>query len=185
MPRQSSVNLLPPDILVRVQECLRDPRVSQLETVDIANALLEAAGLDQRITKSSLNRYKKAADKVGQKILQSREIAQMWIADLGAAPQGDVGKILNEYVRTMAFDTSLQLAEGDEPVPPKMLKDLALAIERLERAATVNVKRDEEIRRQERERAAEKVENIAKKGGMTKETRDQIRRELLGMRDGG
>jgi hypothetical protein len=92
-----------------------------------------------------------------------------------------VGHLLNEMVRGLAFDCAVDLSEGDAPVPPKMLKDLAIAVERLEKAASENVKREDEIRRQERERAANEVSKIAKKGGLSADTVDTIRREILGI----
>lgn len=184
MPRPSSIVQLPPDILARLQACLQDARVSQLETVDVINELLEAEGLEQRITKSAVNRYKLRMDRVGAKIRESREVAQMFVGQHGAEPQGEVGKILNEFIRTIAFNTTLTLSESDDPVPPKMIKDLSIAIERLERAASINVERDKKIREQAKQEAADKVEKIAKKGGLTKQTADAIRAEILGIPSG-
>jgi hypothetical protein len=53
-------------------------------------------------------------------------------------------------------------------------------LQRLEAASTMNVKRETEIRAQERERAAEQVAKIAKKGGLSAERADEIRRQILG-----
>jgi len=92
-------------------------------------------------SKSAVNRYALKMSEVGAKIQQSREIADMWIARFGNQPQGKVGALLNELVRNLAFETALHLSEDEEPAHPGLLKDLAQAIEKLERASTINDKR--------------------------------------------
>ena len=52
-------------------------------------------------------------EKIGARLQQSREIAKMWIGRLGAEPQGEVGKLLNEMVRGLAFDATVAMADGD------------------------------------------------------------------------
>ena len=153
MAQRSSIERLPDDIRDKLHELLRDPRVTQLEATKRINAILEEEGLPDRVSKSAVNRYAAKMEEVGAKLRQSREIAKMWIGKLGAAPQGEVGKLLNEMVRTLAFEMTLNLSEGTIEAEPKMLKDLAIAIERLERAATTNLKREQEIRAKEREAA--------------------------------
>ena len=71
----------------------------------------------------------------GAKIRASREMAEIWAAKLGSAPSSDVGKLLLEFVKTMAFETSMSLADGADPVEPKALGQLALVAQRLEAAA--------------------------------------------------
>ncbi len=166
MGRQpSTVDLLPDDIRSQLQELLRDPRVTQLETTRRINAVLEEEGRPERLSKSSVNRYAVRMEEVGKKLRQSREVAKMWIGRLGAEPQGEVGKLLNEMVRTLAFDLVMDMSEEGAVVEPKMIKDLAFGIEKLEKAASENVKREEEIRRKEREaaknEAVDALEHIA------------------------
>ncbi len=149
------------------------------------NEILAENGEDERLSKSAVNRYAVRMDKIGAKIRQSREVAQMWIGKLGAEPQGEVGKLLNEMVRNLAFDCTSEMLEGDAPVEPKMLKDLAIAIERLERAASENVRREDEIRKQERQRIKDQLEkevkNMAKKGGLSDAIANDIRKKILGI----
>jgi len=173
--------MLPLEIKEQLQELLRDPRCTQLDATRKINDILEAEGHPDRLTKSSVNRYALRMEQVGSKLRQSREIAQMWIGKLGAEPQGEVGKLLNEMVRALAFEAAMNMAEGDAAVEPKMLRDMAIAIEKLEKATSENVKREEEIRKQERERAADQAAKIAKKGGLSADTVDTIRREILGI----
>lgn len=171
MPQKSSIERLPEDVRERLHELLRDPRVTQLEATARINEILEAEG-EGTLSKSAVNRYALRMEKVGSRLRQSREIAEMWIAKLGAAPQGKTGHLINEILRTLSFDVSLMLQEGNldaetAPGVVDMLKGLALTMQRLEKAATLNVKREQEIRKQALEDAAEAVEKGA--------TADEIR----------
>lgn len=179
--QQSSIDRLPEDIRTQLQELLRDPRVTQLEATKRINIILLNEGSNEQLSKSSVNRYALRMDKVGAKIRQSREIAKFWVGQLGAEPQGEVGKLLNEMVRNLAFEATSEMLEGEAPVEPKMLKDLAIAIERLERAASENVKREEQIRKQALEDAADRVEEAAVQMGQNKEQAAFWRRRVIGM----
>ncbi len=187
MGRQpSTIDQLPDDIRAKLQELLRDPRVTQLEATAKINAILETEGHDDRISKSAVNRYAIRMEQAGAKIRESREVAEMWIGQLGATPQGKVGNFVNETLRTLALDISLVLQEGqlngkNAPKAAKMLNNLALAMQRLEKAANLNVEREKEIRQEERERAADQAAKIAKKGGLSSDTVQEIRRQILGI----
>lgn len=187
MARQpSSIDLLPDDIREKLRELLRDPRCTQLEATRKINEILEADGHPERVTKSSVNRYALKMEEAGAKLRQSREIAEMWIGRLGAAPQGQVGNLVNEILRTLSFDVTLFLQKGEvdmesAPAVVDMLKGLALTMQRLEQAANLNVKREAEIRNQALEEAAEKAGDVAKQAGVSAETIQRIRRDVLMM----
>lgn len=187
MPRVSSIDRLPHDVLEQLQALLRDPRVTQLEATARINAILAEDGHPERVSKSALNRYAMRMEEVGARLRQSREVAEMWIGKLGAAPQGQIGHLVNEILRTLAFDLSLQLQNGelDEEAMPgviKMLKDLSLSVVRLEQAASENVKREQEIREQARREAADAAEKVAKQGGLSADSVQELRRAILGVR---
>lgn len=186
MPKPSTINRLPPDILEQLQALLRDPRVTQLEATHRINEILEQDGHPERVSKSAVNRYAVRMEEVGARLRQSREIASMWIGKLGATPQGEVGHLLNEIIRTLAFDAAMKLAEDEEPAPPEMLKDLSLTLARLERAAVWATEREDEIRRQEKERLAEELARVVKEQGQDGDSRsmvERIRTEVFGFVD--
>lgn len=181
MARASSIEQLPADILEQLQTLLRDPRVSQLDATAQINAILEQEGTDDRVSKSAVNRYAVKMQEVGAKLQQSRELASMWIGKLGAAPQGQVGKLINEIIRTMAFDTAMHMSEGEEPVAPKMLAQLALAVQRLESAANMNEEREKAIRVEAAKDAAATAEKSMVSQGMSQKAIDSIKKEILGL----
>jgi len=180
MSRASSIDLLPYEFREKLNALLRDPRVSQLEAAAAVNKMLATADEQMRVSKSAVNRYSMKMDAIGKKLKQSREISNMWIAKLGSQPQGQVGLLLNEVVRNLAFDTAIALSKDEEPVPPKLIKELAFAIEKLERATSENDKRTAQIRQQAREEAAEELTTELKNDGISSEVENSIRRILLG-----
>jgi len=187
MPTPSTIDKLPEDILRQLQQLLQDPRCTQLEATAKINQVLEAEGHPERVSKSAVNRYAVRMEEVGARLRQSREVAQMFISQVGAAPQGQTGLLINEMLRSMAFELSLKMQEADVEDPEAMsatigqLKNLALTMQRLEQSATINVKRESEIRKQALIDAADTAVVEVKKGGLSDDAADQIRRKILGI----
>jgi hypothetical protein len=179
MAKPSTIDTLPPDILEQLQALLRDPRVTQLDATHRINAILTEQG-QEPVSKSAVNRYSMKMDRIGAKLQQSRAIADMWIGKLGSEPAGQTGKLLNEVVRNLAFDAAMHMAEDEEPAHPGAIKELAIAIEKLENAASKNEQRDALIRKQAREEAAAELTQELKNDGISEELEASIRRILLG-----
>ncbi|OGB77384.1 MAG: hypothetical protein A2496_04490 [Burkholderiales bacterium RIFOXYC12_FULL_60_6] len=185
MGQPSSIARLPEDILAKLQELLRDPRVTQLEATGKINEILAADGHPERVTKSAVNRYSLKMEEVGAKIRQSREMADMWIGKFGAAPQGQVGLLITETLRTLAYELTMKLQDAAIDDPETMaatisqLKALSLAVQRLEASTTLNVKREAEIRKQALARAAENVVSEAKRQGTSAASIDALRAAIM------
>jgi len=185
MPRPSTIEQLPPDILEQLQALLRDPRVTQMDATARINAVLEEQG-EEPVSKSAVNRYAVRMEHVGAKLRESRAVADMWIAKVGATPQGQLGHLINEMLRTLAFDVTLKLQDGemtaeDMPGVIDMLKHLSLSVMRLEKAASENVKREQEIKKQAAEDLTKRAEGQAKGGMLTIDELRRITREAYGV----
>jgi len=185
MPRPSTIEQLPPDILEQLQALLRDPRVTQMDATARINAVLEEQG-EEPVSKSAVNRYAVRMEHVGAKLRESRAVADMWIAKVGATPQGQLGHLINEMLRTLAFDVTLKLQDGemtaeDMPGVIDMLKHLSLSVMRLEKAASENVKREQEIKKQAAEDLTKRAEGQAKGGVLTIDELRRITREAYGV----
>lgn len=181
--KPSKIDQLPEDIKAELIELLRDPSVTQTHVLNQVNKLIAAAGLpaDEKLSRSGLNRYATRMTTVGGRIQEAREVSKMWVNQLGSKPTGEVSMVLIEMVRTLAFDQVLQLSESGEPVPPKFIKELAIGVEKLEKAASESTKRQAEIRKEMAQEAAEKAADIASSAGMTAEGVAKIKREILGI----
>ncbi|HEA6378346.1 TPA: DUF3486 family protein [Escherichia coli] len=181
--RLSKVDLLPDSIREQLHQMLREKRHTQEEIREAINALIDEHNLpeEMQLSRTGLNRYAIRMEKVGAKIRASREMAEVWAAKLGSAPTSDVGKLLMEFVKTLAFETSMLMAEDDKPVAPKALGQLALVAQRLEAAAMTSHKREKAIRDAFAQEMAEKTEELVRTGGLSGGAADTIKREILGI----
>ncbi|MEJ6520633.1 DUF3486 family protein [Shewanella bicestrii] len=186
--RKSKVNLLPQEIRDQLHALLRSGTMHQKDILEAVNQMIDEAGLgeDAKLSRTGFNRFAKKFEQVGERIRQSREVAEVWTAKLGQAPTSDVGKLLQEFVRTMAFETSMKMMdaadqEGSEPISPKALGQLALVVQRIEAAAMSSIKVEKEIRSAFAAEAATKVEQIVKQAGISAETATDIKNQILGI----
>ncbi|GDO93274.1 DUF3486 family protein [Escherichia coli] len=181
--RLSKVDLLPDSIREQLHQMLREKRHTQEEIREAINALIDEHNLPDgmQLSRAGLNRYASRMEKVGSKIRASREMAEVWAAKLGSAPTSDVGKLLMEFVKTLAFETSMSMTEQETPVTPKALGQLALVAQRLEAAAMTSHKREKAIRDAFAQEMAEKTEELVRTGGLSGGAADTIKREILGI----
>jgi len=180
---RSKVDLLPSELKKKLDEMLRDGRLQQNEILEIINQDIDDAGLsDDKLSRSGLNRYSVKMESAGSRIREAREVSKQWVAELGSAPEGEVSKILIEMVRTMAFDTVLKASEGDEPVHPKFIKELAIGVEKLEKAASESTKREREIRAELQAEQDKNLQKEAKAQGMDESQVQFWREKVLGIK---
>ncbi|PNP31905.1 hypothetical protein AL534_014695 [Vibrio cholerae] len=175
--RKSKVELLPEDIRNTLNVFIRSGNMTQKDILEAVNQMIDDAGLgdDAKLSRTGFNRYAKRMEDMGQRLRQSREVAEVWVSKLGEAPTSDVGKLLQEFVRTMAFDTSMKMmeqsdGEDGEVISPKALGQLALVVQRIETAAMTSMKREKEIRAAFAAEAAEAAEKIVKQAGISADT---------------
>lgn len=181
--RPSKVDLLPQAIKDELHKLLRDKSMTQQDIRVAINELIDEHGLSDgmKLSRTGLNRYATRMEDVGAKIRQSREVAEAWTAKLGDAPTSDVGKLLQEIVRTLAFETSIHMTESDKPSTPKALAQMALAIQRVEQAALASHKREKEIRAAFAAEVAESTEKAIQSAGLSVETAQNIKQMILGI----
>ncbi|PMS49919.1 DUF3486 family protein [Vibrio parahaemolyticus] len=185
--RKSKIELLPEEIRAQLNVLIRSGDMTQKDIRDAVNQMIEEAGLpdDAKLSRTGFNRYAKRMEDMGQRLRQSREVAEVWITKLGEAPTSDVGKLLQEFVRTMAFETSMRLMEDadekQEVIPPKALNQLALVVQRIEQASMTSHKVEKEIRAAYAAEAADAVsDELRGVDGMSEQLEDRIRGILLG-----
>lgn len=182
--RASKVDLLPDNIRSQLHEMLRDKQITQQEILESINALIDEHGLDDelKLSRSGLNRYATKIESVGSHLRDLREMTSALTAQLGDKPQGETTKIILELARSQLFKAMMKQVEDPEAeVDIGFLKEAMLSAQRLESTAMASHKREKEIRQAFAEEAAAKAEQIITQAGLTKDTADKIRREILGI----
>ena len=182
--RASKVDLLPENIRAQLHEMLRDKQITQQEILESINSLIDEHGLetDLKLSRSGLNRYASKVEKVGTHLRDMREMTSALTAQLGDKPQGETTKIILELARSQLFKAMMKQVEDPEAeVDIGFLKEAMLSAQRLESTAMASHKREKEIRQAFAEEVAAKAEQIVTQAGLTKDTAEQIRREILGI----
>nr|PRK13880.1 hypothetical protein BV193_01257 [Haemophilus influenzae]PRK35343.1 hypothetical protein BV194_01229 [Haemophilus influenzae] len=119
-------------------------------------------------------------EQMASKIRNAHEVAEIWTKQFGEAPQSDIGKLLMEIVKNLAFETSIGMSENGKAEP----KDLALlssAIQRLEQAESLSHKREQAIRKEMAQLAAETAEKVVVQAGLSADTVRAIKEQILGI----
>lgn len=198
MTRPSSVNSLPPEILAAVNRLLAE----EAATLDEIVAKLDEMGHPR--SRSALGRHSLRIKRAGRRLRQSREITEALAREVGdAATQGRQGRVMVELTRTLVFDMIERLAEIDEAAGPvdedgnprapvlsprdaaflgKGLAELSRAL-RLDQDFEEKVR--EQVREEERVKAAAAAETIVRERGLSDEDAAIIRAKILGVKVDG
>lgn len=171
MARKSSITRMDPRIREAVDTAIREGRATIADIVGLVREL----GAD--VSKSAVGRYKQNAEAQMARYREAQEIAKVWIGKLQADPEGDVGRLLSEMLRTISFNTMGDMEAGT----PQEVMFLAKALKDLAGADKLTADRILLVRREAAKDAAEKVATVGKAKGLTKDTVEALRREILGV----
>ena len=159
MSRPSSILRLPAEAREALDAWLRDPAITRTEATKRTNALLAELGISMRVSRPAVNRYNLRLRAVGEKLRQSRQVAEAWVARLGSAPEGRLGPLIIEMLRTLAFDLALRLQDSEldaETLPGVVAaaSKVTLMAERLERTSEISARRERQLKREAAEELA-------------------------------
>ena len=181
------IERLPENVRRELHGWLRDPGISQKEARERTNALLEELGSPQRVSRSSLSRYDLQMRFAGENLSQSREVAEAWIAKIGSAPDGKLGHLVIEMLRSVAFDLTLRLQQGDlddESLAGlvQTATSISLMAQRLEQSSDLIDRRERRIKREAAEELAAKAARESKADrAISPERLREIIREAYGL----
>ena len=182
--KPSKIDLLPNAIKSKLDELLRNNKMQQKDILQAVNALISDAGLGDKLklSASGVNRYSTQMETIGHDIRQAREMAEIWVAKLGTDPSGDVSKLLMEMLRTQSFRLLVKANDNpDDVLDPKTIGELALGIQRIEKASILNMEREKEIKKAFADAAADTIDKTAKQAGLTSEGATLIKQQILGL----
>jgi hypothetical protein len=182
--RLSSIDLLPeqaePHVLAALK-ALRERKKPQQQILAELNAALADYGI-KPISRSAFNRKALWLAAYGRQLEHAREIAAVVAEKLDEAPAGDVGLLLGETLKTIIFDVLSEASLSHESASMKMLAQASIALRNLEQARRMSVQTRQKIMTDFVRRAGEAVEKVAEQRGLTAETVDVIKAQILGVR---
>ena len=183
--RLSSLDLLPdearPHVLVAIEQLKLRER-TQEDIREELNTHLLALGLNP-VSKSAFNRKALQIAAYGEHLFHVREISAVMAEKLNDTPEGEIGLLLNEVIKSLVYELIMGASLSDEAVSSKMLKEAALTLSRLERARQISVETRSKIMRDFKDKAGEAIDKCARKAGLDDDTIAKIRREVLGVAD--
>ncbi|EAO8869064.1 DUF3486 family protein [Salmonella enterica subsp. enterica] len=184
--RVKKADLLPDSIRKPLLEMLREKRFTQVQVREEINRLIEEAGLpdEMKLSRGAVWRLASENEEVARDLRDLREQTKAMVSELGDKPTGDTTTLILEMTRSLLF-RKLRAArrdlEDDGEIDIGLLKNIMLAVQRLESAAERSMKREKEIRAAYAEEAANAVtEELRGTDGMSEELEASIRRILLG-----
>ena len=181
--KMGRIDQLPQELKDLIHKLFR-AGVSQAEVKDTLKLKLAAIG-QPPISAATINRYASKMEQVGVRMRQAREVADAWTSKFGES-ESKISQHIIEVLRVLIFEHTLQVAEAQDaaggdgadgtPLSHEAIAGLALAAQRIERAAEMGAKRERDLRQE----LAGVVDAEAKRQGLAKDTAAAIRAALLG-----
>ena len=180
MSQTSRIDRLPSDVRDALHGWLRDPAITQTEATERTNALLDDLGLAERVSRQAVNRYDQRLRAACERVLQSRQVFEVWADKLGSAPAGQFGHLVTEMMRATVFDLAFRLQdlEIDDETLPGVVQTafkITLMAESLERSREIAARCDREIKRLAAKAAAAKTPSESKRAISPERLREIIR----------
>jgi len=187
MGRKSVLSKMPSEVQDKLDELLQNKAYTQADVTRWMNEFLRANDMMPVMTERIVNRYASSMKDILQKKRDTDQVVKAWVGQMGEIPDGDFGRAMVEILRTLSFELNIKLHEqintaNDDELFGfiKMFKEMAFSVEKLEKAASENEKRAEQIRLKARQDAAEELSDGLKNEGISEEVEASIRRILLG-----
>ncbi|MBK9080196.1 MAG: DUF3486 family protein [Hyphomicrobium sp.] len=184
--RLSSIDTLPEDAepaIVKALQALKDRKKSQAEILRVLNTDLDALDLDIKpISKSAFNRKALWLASYGKQLENAREIASVWAEKLDETPEGDVGMLLGETLKTLIFDVLAEASMSQTSPSMVMIGVASEALRNLEKARELSVATRTKIETNSLKKANKADEKAGKEKGLSKDTISAIKSQILGVR---
>ncbi len=177
MPKRSKIATLPAEVRRWLDAALIQGNFSGYEALEA-----ELAQRGVTVGKSSIHRYGANLERRLQAIKASTEAAVM-IMDAAPDDQDARSGAIVSLVQTELFDTIMKLQEAVDADPVARVKLLSAAAKNIAALtrASVNLKKWQVEIRDKVKAVADAAAKIGRKGGLTKDAVDSIRREILGI----
>lgn len=188
--RLSGIELLPAAadaIIAEAADALRDRDRTQLEIYQEFYAKLEALKREHRgelefdiPSFSAFNRYSIRLATLSRRLDETREIAGALAERFDAGASDNLTVIAAEAIKTLVFE--IVMAAGEARVDPKGAMNLANALRAAAQAQGVSTARRQKVETEFAKDVEKAVDTVARQKGMTAETAEAIKAQILGVR---
>jgi len=183
MAPPSKISQLPQDLRDELIDRIRESGHSDYDGHHrwlVAQIKERGIELDEPISRSAIARLGKRQKSISVRMQEIRAMEKEFASD-----PVHTNRTTNAMLQMLAYTKTRDAYNGTIEMDEDMLNSMALTIGRLEKAAAINEDRERDIREDERRRAreeaAEKAGDVAAQAGVSPETVERIRRDVLGM----
>lgn len=184
MPRKSKVAQLPDVVRKRVDKLLR----AGTHTLDQIISMLRTEFGEQAedLSRSALGRHAQRMENALKKMRESRDLARVWVQEIGEQPDGDSGRLMTQMLQSLINDHLLHRVGNDAP-ETKLgeLKALSQTIKAASESGRLTLQQADLIEKRAREKLLreqqEKLEGMADKGAITAEVLAKIKTDVYGL----
>jgi hypothetical protein len=178
MARPNNINILPSEVKAWLDKTLLEGNFTGYQALA---EYLQQQGYG--ISKSGLHRYGSKLERRLATIKATVDASKI-IAQEVDDPENDLNGALASLTQAGMFNVLVNIEEASAETDPseqlKLYTSAAKGVAELGRMSIANKKWQAEVRAKA-EAAANKVETLGKKGGLSAETAEAIRREILGI----
>ena len=128
---------------------------------------------------SSFNRYAIRLATMTRRLEEARDIAAAMSEKFDAQGSDDLTKIAAEAIKTLIFELLTMSGEGG--IAPKDAMQLANALRSAAQAQGISTARRQKIEAEFEDKVDDAVETVARVKGLTRETAESIKGEILGV----
>lgn len=179
MARRSSIQALDPRVKAAVDAAITEGRATLEDIV----ALIRGMGGDA--SKSAVHRYRQNFEDSLTRYREAQEVAGKWTAQFRADPDSDVGRLLAEMVKTLAFQTMAAAGDSEATVEPLELARLARMVKAITDTDRVKAELEAKARADATAKAAaaavDAVDRVGKAMRLDPEALKRIREEVYGI----
>ncbi|MDD1534603.1 MULTISPECIES: DUF3486 family protein [unclassified Bradyrhizobium] len=170
-------------------EQLKERKLSQLEILDDFNARLRAASLAHdasaevpEISRSAFNRTAMRVALLGRRLEETREIAAIIAPKLDEAGDNSITLMVAETIKTLISEMLGNAGElTADGATAEMLMMTSRALKHAEEAKRISADGRRKIEVELKEKATKAVETVARTKGLTADTVEAIKRQILGI----
>lgn len=201
--RLSSIELLPPDaepIVAWAMGELRARRHTQVDILDEFNKRLRGLAAElgtdiAPISLSAFNRYAVRLATLARRLEETREISAALTDRLQPGDADNLTVMVAETIKTLIFEIlesdgdsaagvagAAEGAEAPARIDTKGAMELARALQAAVSAQSISSERRRRVEKDFADRAAKAIDRAAKAKGLTAETVETIKAEILGVR---
>ncbi len=171
---RSSIERLAPRVRLAVDAAIREGRAT---TDEIVRTVEE---LGSKVSRSAIGRYALGVREQMKEFRRSQELARVWAGEIRDNPTSDVGRMVSQLLQAVAQRQAMEM-QGAAEVETGDVARLAKALKDLTSADKTMAERASRIRREVAAEAAVAADAILRRGGMSPEAAEEIRRAILGV----